>query len=363
MSIRASSLPLRFKCSQAGRPDGSLVPVRTETSQAAHIGNAVHEVLAELVLGRSTDVSAAAAAHGVESREVAQLVANGARAWDALKPDPGVEAWAERELEAGALTGHLDVGWLDGDTVHVYDWKTGRRDSDYSAQLRAYGAMLLVAHPEAARAVCGVVFLRDMETETYTLDRDQAAAFLDQVQALVDGPPGDYTVGDHCGFCDRRFACPAKLQAEQRAMQVIAPAFPLTISEQIRDLDDGRLVELHHQARSIRELLRMVDSEVRKIVAERGGVTGAGVTLDIEEKQTREIDTAKAWPVLQASLSDDQLARAVKVQLGKVQDAITEGAPRGQGAAKRRALMSALEDAGAISLRTSTELRERRAAK
>ena len=105
-----------------------------------------------------------------------------------------------------------------------------------------------------------------------------------------------------------------------------------------------------------------------------GDVEATDGKLIIKEVGRRELDAAKAWPVLAAerwptdkegvtvpgaAWKEDDFARVVEMSLGSVGDVIAEKAGKGNGASAIRAVTEQLTRAGAITNKTHTELSER----
>lgn len=57
------------------------------------------------------------------------------------------------------VKGIVDVHYLDGDTLHIRDHKSGREYSSHFDQLELYGIMGLLCYPQAKRADTGAIYI------------------------------------------------------------------------------------------------------------------------------------------------------------------------------------------------------------
>jgi len=55
----------------------------------------------------------------------------------------------------------IDVHFLDGETLHVKDYKSGRMYDSHRGQLELYGIMGLLRYPEAKRVATSAIYMDD----------------------------------------------------------------------------------------------------------------------------------------------------------------------------------------------------------
>jgi len=354
LSVRCSALPRILRCSaSADAPD---LPIAS-TSDAAETGTEVHRHAARLVQTGAVDWDAVP-----RSPEVRMLVAAAVRAWSDLGLGhlPAIE---ELSLSATVgtvtVTGHADSVILGEDgTATILDWKTGRLDTDYREQMRGYACLLLIDSARTERVDTVTVWLRDGEIERHTFDRDDLAAWCDQIAAL--GAAGSYTSGPHCTYCPRSHECPAWNALARRDAAALLDVDPATLADTLATMPAEKILDLYRQAKRVDAIAYRVKEALRLHVTKSGDVVADGARLTMTTEHRREIDTAAAWPILESELTDAELAACVSVSVSKVEDAVAKKAGRGKGAAAKRALAERLEAAGAVTLTQISKLTERR---
>lgn len=367
ITLRCSSLPLFMKCAGSVRGDLKI----NEWNESSDLGTAVHDALARHIKGIPVDLPSVASLHGVDESELSILYYQGLKAWSVVHPIGQCETESERSLSARVspgieLTGTADVisrswarndVWTDGDpgpmAVSITDWKSGRRDADYREQIMGYAALALMTYPQAAYAFGRIVWLRTDETEVYSLTQEGLVTWRER---LIDkAAETEYRPGPHCQHCPRQHYCPAKQEMQRGAVELLGTGrFDLTQLGSIERLD------LYHKAKSVASLAAMVIDELRAHVRSFGPIEADGTKLQIVQETRRALRPAKAWPVLQQFLTDDQLAECVTVSMTKVEDAAAKGQPRGEGAGRKRAMLAELNKAEAIGSTTIEKLTERR---
>lgn len=370
LKLRASALPLAFLCPGSLRRAGLLID---ETHPAATVGSAAHEGLATLVETGRIDwdgVAALALRHGVDEAELRYLLAQGQRLWNEVRAS-FPNASTEQELSYAApdgsivLTGHTDVLGFSADTIHVGDWKTGRKDSDYSEQLRGYCALGLLAHPSVARATAGVLWVRDGEYEHYTMDRDHLGRWLARLGAEVAEWDGTYRVGAHCAHCPRNHDCPAGHALVRRDVAAIADNDLLAQVEDsaaLAAMSPEQLVAVLAKADMVVRYAERVRSAIRSHVVRNGDIVGGGKRLTLQREERRSLETLPAFPVLeQAGFGDEEMAEVIDISLSKAEKIAAAKAPKRKGRAAVRELRARLDEAGAIKVSVITKLVVKRA--
>jgi len=370
ITVRCSALPRIMKCGKSADREGLLVD---EYNDAAPLGTAVHDVMRAIVEGLErvpTDeaLDAAALRWSVDRKELSVLAWSAFKIWEQIGPSFGHEPRAEVEYayerDGLTLTGHVDVDAavpanlddaLAGWELRQLDWKSGRVDRSYGAQVRGYMALGLKDHPECKTATHLVVWLRDQEVEPYRMAREEVDAFFrDLAEALSRT---EYVTGNHCSFCPKRATCEARLAMAKRDVAIFAgdQIEPSDIAE----LSPAAIGELWDKWTRCSRTGESFEKAVKARVQEVGELDlGDGRYLMLAETKRREVDTRKAWPVVEERVDD--MAEVVTVSLSAAEAAVKAKAPTGKGAAAVRELTAALEAAGAVSIVPVQRLTERR---
>jgi hypothetical protein len=159
--------------------------------------------------------------------------------------------------------------------------------------------------------------------------------------------------GIHCGRCPRAMECPAHL----RQTWAMARAFSDVEEPLVGGIDEmtpANLLDAYRFAALVAKRCEEFREATKALVTARGGRVGR---LSLAEKETRNIDTGRAWETLRAVAPDDQaLADMLKVRKGEMESMVRATAPRRGGAAAVRDLYDRLEAAGAIERSTSYQL-------
>ena len=357
MLIRCSSLPLAFTCPGSLRGDGPSVDM---TNDASADGTAVHAGLASVVRGMEPEAAheLMLAEHPACNRgEVTPLFWAGVKMWGEIQkwmPSPQ----AEGEMRTEILSGHVDaqsVGPVEG---VILDWKSGRKDHDYKHQGFGYAWLRVHFQPDLERVTVHFAWLRTRELESYTVTRERADSWYQQLQDEVINWNGKYHAGPHCTFCPRRTSCPAvtALVRQDVAMFADGKAFELSTCT------GPELCGHFRKIKMLQHLLDAAERNARSEIGHRGDVLDGegGVIHYVEAEGPRDVDTLKAWDALTKRLTDEELAPCLKVRLGELETALKAKAGKGKGAAAVRELNEELKAAGAVSRETVQRLTDER---
>ncbi len=370
LELRASSMPLAFKCGGSVRLP--LVRVREE-QEAANLGTATHKALQPLAEGKGIDwdgITEIADRYAVDFAELRMLVASGSKLWHKVRASfPGAITEADLAIEIpwANLTGHVDLIAISGDVARAADWKSGRKDSDYSEQMRAYGSLVLLSYPQLREITVTILWLRDEEIENYTMTRADAVAWVARLEVEVVRWDEVFRTGPHCQYCPRSHECEAANAMVRRDVAALADKALVARAEcEIELMSPAEVVSLYEKASLVENFAGRVRDAIKAHVVKAGDVvvkTGDVVVnrLTLEREARREIDPEKAWPVLEnAGFTDADFARSMTLRISKIQDIVAERAGRGKGAAAKRKIEAELDEAGAISIREIQKLRLKR---
>ena len=358
MLVRCSSLPLATTCPGSIRRDDGEIQIDS-VNDAADVGTTVHFGLANLVRGIVDATAALSSAEqdfpSVDADEVRPLFWAGVRAWKEMsewfdKPQ------SEADFAHGYLSGHVDV--VDGrstrNPVALVDWKTGRKDSDYRAQLFGYAWLLMQDDRKIESVSASAVWLRTGEIESYTVSRARADEWYAGMVATVVNWDGVYHPGDHCTHCRRNHACPAQTALVRRDVAMFAEGGATDLAT----MDGPEFVQLHLKLKGLvtraEEALKSMRSEVKR----RGGEVDAGDGFVLhfrEEGGRRKVDAFKAWPILSDRFTDEELCRGLTVSVSTLEKIVADKVEKGKGKAKQE-FAEALEDAGALTQPTIEKL-------
>lgn len=90
-------------------------------------------------------------------RELDRLRTAGAKAEQVWLAD---KEWTSVTLQTQAwVKAIVDVHYLDGDVLHLYDYKSGREYPTHRDQLELYSILGLLKYPEAKRAESGAIYI------------------------------------------------------------------------------------------------------------------------------------------------------------------------------------------------------------
>lgn len=355
-SVRASALPLGLKCPGSLRAEMPIDP----HNEAGSAGTAAHKCLEDVPFRgdvRWSQVGKTAALYGADETEVRVLCSMALRLWEQVaesfagaSPEPSMEA----EVVPGVmLTGHVDLLTINDRVARAGDWKTGRKDSDYAAQMRAYAVLILLRYPELEEVTVTVLWVRDQEIENYTMRRPEARRWLEQLWEKVINWDGVFHPGSHCQFCKRWHECEGAAAYVRRDVQAIAGKELVARAESELDkMTPDEVIGLYEQADMVEKLAKRVRDAIRERAVHGGDIEGETRRITVSTETRRELDAEKAWPLLEASGFDDEdFAAVIKLSVSKVEKRVAQKAGRGKGASAVRALAGELAEAGAVKTR------------
>jgi len=352
--MRCSSLPLLMLCPGSGRTDGGVL-IDTH-NDAADDGSDAHRLMASWPGGDApkylTDELSEDARIGYFT--AAKMWRENISAW---MPNSEAERSLLDEYEGSLLTGHIDRLSIipEKKTAVVLDWKFGRKDFSHKHQGFGYAFLVLMVHTGIDTVTVHFAWARTQELESYTVSRDRAVQWYREIVERIEKWDGRFCTGDHCAHCPRLSTCPAQRQLVKRDVEVLT-----TVGiPDVTAMEPSQLVDFHRRLSVLSAVLESAKKSTRMEVEKRGDVlSGDGHVLHlVEENSPREVDTLKAWDVLNQVLPPEELAECLTVRIGEVEDRVAKKAGRGNGAKAKRLLAAELEAAGAITQGKQTKLR------
>jgi hypothetical protein len=334
------------------------MPIKT-VSEASDLGTEVHRALQGMVERDTWDFDAL-------SPGAQPLVAAGFKVWQKLR-DCFTDPVCEQPLECQGVTSEGTEWTLTTDGLDVWsdigqglDWKSGFADSDYREQMLGYCAMMLTLNRDLPEASMTVVWLRTGEIEAYRMTRAQLGPWLERLNAAVDWN-GTYVAGDHCHFCSRTHECPARAAMVKRDVAPFLLDGDGYVDVSIEQLNSPQKVELLRKATAVAALAGDVRDAIKSYVRLHGPIEGETHVVSLETTEKRNLDTLKAWPVLeQLDFDDETTAGIVSIRLSALEDAVAKAAPKRGGAKAIRELRAKLDEAGAVTLIPEHRLTVRR---
>ena len=367
--LRPSALPLAFHCPAAIRGSGILI---NETNTAAGAGSATHELLCHLVEDGTIEwdrINEISDKHGgADDQEVRMLCGKACKIWPQLLPffpRAMTEVRIDKSIELYGLkiAGTMDLISISGDVARILDWKTGRLDSDYWQQIRAYGCMVLLEFPQLRECTVTIVWLRKGEFENYTLTQADAREWLRELEARVIDWDGVYCPETkYCSNCPRGHECEARNRLVRRDVAAIADLDIDSIEASIATMPADQIIALTRKAKTVARYGEAVVQAVKAAVMRGQAIEANGVELTVESEARRELDAQKTWSVLDQSFgfTDEDFADVVKMRVSAIETRVRKNAGKGNGAAAVRDLRNKLELAGAVEINEVFKLVERR---
>ena len=269
--------------------------------------------------------------------------------------------------EGAVIAGQVDVIWLDGDTVHVRDYKCGNEvyvpPVDYNEQMQVL-SLLSARFLGAKTAIPTVVFVRPGDGELdigeplgpNALNRIEAKLWVrqqwveSQRKVMIAGGNPETHEGSHCTYCSCAAYCPAKTTMLKRALGgELMPnnvGAPLTRGE-AKTLAE-RLSVLETTARKTREALVAHVDEFGPLEM------GPGVVWGSEIGTKNVIDVLKALPLLKSEFGEELVVETLRLKLptsalvGVIKAAHTAAGVKRQGAATMRRTLAKMHEADMV---------------
>lgn len=359
--LRASGMPLAFLCPASVRSPG--IRIREECEPAS-MGSAFHEAARDIVetgYPKWDELPIVAASYGVEEEELRMLIGMASKLWPTIRcsfPRALTEMPLDMDLPGDTtLTGHVDFASLQCGVARAGDWKTGRKDADYSHQMKAYAALLLASDKSLKEATVTLVWLREGDIENYTMTRDGMADWVSKVERRIINWDGVYYTGAHCEYCSRNHECDASHAMVKRDVSAIAGVDV----EAIGKLPPNELLSLYQKAGMIQRVSKRVHDAIKAHVEAHGDVVANDTRLTIQVEPRMKLSTIEAWPVLEeVGLDNADLAECVSISVSKAESAVAKKADRGHGAAAVREFADKLAKAGALKTHEIRKLTTKR---
>lgn len=377
LTIRASSAPLAWCCTESVRREPDEIIVEGPKPEA-DLGTAAHEYARRIRTEQDEpSVHEIARQFGVDPDDLGFLCAEVRRVVHTLdERTVGWKVLAEQRMSHEVTRGSATVRFTgtaddirhDGKTVAVTDLKSGRVETDFTAQTMVYLWLAQHAFGPFEQFMPLTAWLRDayIDAPKQPLSVEDVQGWMEAfVTRLLNGL-GVFRPGPHCANCGRRQECPGRMQYEREVAQaIVVHCDALPSMEWTRDNHAAlgpQIGELFGKLKFMQRAIEPVIDAIREKVKEFGPLPiGDGRVLKITEVNRRDLDSQKAMPILESFLSLEEIERATKISLSQIEQAVVSAAQKGQGAKIKRELTAALEAAQAIRITTTHQLREGKA--
>ena len=175
-----------------------------ESAPALFRGKAMHAEIEDLLEGRRDSL------HGdmkFYEQFLSGLRSAGATAENKFAFDHNWDR-VDFDSEAAMIRGIDDAAILDQETktLHVYDWKTGKKYPEHAEQRALYGLAGLLTYPQAERTIVSHVYLDQRKTESteFHADGTEGMKWMWERRCNKVQPPQPYpeTPSWKCKFCN-----------------------------------------------------------------------------------------------------------------------------------------------------------------
>jgi len=361
---RPSSMDRSMSCpgSLYPEPGEALVKFHDEGGVAA-IGSAAHDALSCVMLSQPVDAAAIAAKWKVKQDDLGFLISGCYRFAAMLKDEYDVQEWLiEQRLEMKSpfpMKGRVDIGGVivDGKTLIVSDYKSGRASTSCEHQIHSYAEMIRQKFPDVETVIGLVLWARDEEVQVFTWSQDDMIQWtIDVVETIYNWDGVTYAIGEHCTYCQRQFSCPARgkaLMATQEMMLDTKPEVTHLVGEDFAKAWAAS-ISIPGMVKRWREMQR------QRILASGPIDMGKGKVLALTEKNTApDTDAFKASKVLKAgyNFTDEDVLACCKLSKADVETTVGDRAPKGKKGAHKKEVIGSLVQYGAIIPKTAQTLK------
>ena len=262
-----------------------------------------------------------------------------------------------------SLVGTCDRFNVKGNAAFAADWKFGYLEQPHDQQLAGYGFLIAKTIPEVEKFWSGVcyVMLGVWVGRWYT--RQQLDDWFDELCHRIELGRGTFTPGHHCRFCSRQYDCPGFDAYRSKALAFFRGGALPEIEVKLDDPPEKlgpQIAEAMRTWKLVEKYGNELKALARKYAEDHGGFpTGDGRRYAMLPQNKRDIDARKAWPVLvKLGFTDDDLASLASMSLPQMKKIVSDRMERGQKKQAIEELEHALEAAGAVTTKTTKQLRE-----
>jgi len=371
-SIRISSFNLLERCkgslgvSDSEDDDGGLII--KEDALYARQGSCTHEINEQIVLkGAVPDFTPFLKKWNVKFEEVSQPVFTFYDMWTRsvgiydgkdLPPltnyfmDTQTEVEFEFDLDGFHITGHADLTGDSADGHHVLDHKAGFLDTNYDAQLRGYMyGYFEKLHSwnqlHSDKFYGWIARLRnDKEHRFETMEMtvvELTEWMSDFIRSLNDWDGKTYHPGDHCGFCPRRYSCPAL------DIQLSTSYSYVTGIDRDKALADFKAApcKFVDKLKQAKDIIANLDRMVKFQVSMYGSLEDPdGRILTTKTPSERIISEAAIKELINLGFTPEQILKVANISKKGVSEIAMGSVNRGEKGAFKRDVLDELREKG-----------------
>ena len=251
--------------------------------------------------------------------------------------------------------GYIDAFVYEGDKGVLLDpkfsWSVGAYTAN-SPQFKAYAVGLFKMFPAVNEIEVMVLlpYLGEVDCESFS--RGHLDVLTAETVAVIEGAkradPATFRTGEFCQWCGRKSLCP---KLHDMALVLSRNYHPEEI-ELPSEYDPRNITdpEIMSRALIVAPLFEKFASHAKARAMEMRLNEGLEIPgFELKERATAFVitDAALAWDVVKEKLTPEQFASAAKVQIGALEKAWKENAPRGEKAKAVEELRDKLVDADA----------------
>ena len=315
-SIRCSALPRIMSCPASIKTPDVII---NQGSVAALMGTAAHEIYAHIVKEDITDIDSLdgmianiAAKYNIDYAELRGLSRTGFFQWQTIKSiiDVHTVECEMHKIIGGScnLTGHPDVTGIlkdDCETGIIIDWKTGRKDSDYIAQMKGYALLdrlyQVDGNRQPTKYLLIVVWTRLNQIDTIEVTTEELIAFGDSIEAMAKSDFMQYNPSpENCIYCQNQKNCPGVKEITSSAIASISDK---------KEMSGKQLVSLKPQRDFLSKMLKDFDAALKLTLSLADGeYWPVNDTHEIGLKDTERKTIIYNEPILSEFMQPDEVA-------------------------------------------------------
>jgi hypothetical protein len=372
--VRSSKLPLFMSCPNSVlNPDG-LLEVEREF-EAAETGTLIHRLAEAYIQEGSDDIDFYAdRLRMLDGYDRAHdLFPNIQRVWKMASKvfdQPQLEAYLEADIARDfRITGHIDVSEAFEDCAYVLDWKTGRVRDDHYHQMAGYAylvwknqfpAPLTHSDKDLEYVVhCTVCYCDDGSLYKYSFTGHQLVAWAIDVHNQAQR--ARYVYNKRCVYCPQNTECEGY---KAKVTTAVATVTATDAVEKLRDMSDEDRADALQKLKIVESAVKEFRTAIKDDVRANGPMdTGDGREYVIKKTNKRNLNVAKALPVLNNHLTPEELYDVCTVSITGAENAVKRRAERGDKQKAADHLVTDLKRAKAIFTTSQERLEVRKKTK
>jgi len=360
LHLRASQMPTAFACPMSAKLDGNKID---RANDACTRGTAFHYAMERVVTGKASPGDAckeAAQLYGSDDDDLLKMVETAAihvQQYTENADAVHCEHPMSIQVDCLSISGTADVMIKHGDDLHIIDYKTGHVERDYFHQMAAYAYLGKVDFGPINSISCHIYYpTLDRET-TYTFTPQSLFDWMERCVAEV-AERSDYSIGDHCKFCNHAHKCPAITEATAGAISALSE-YRETPLAQWGEMTPEERREVANRLAEVDDRVKIIKGQIDRFEAFKSALIDIDGEVESDTRiytkrtiEKRLIDPRRGWGVLKKFLKDDsEIAECVTIGKTAAVKKVRESAGRGEKKAREIEFLIALEEGGAIKIK------------